>query len=354
MTGFTDEVQENMKLNEKELSERKTILKSYPIKIYVEPTQRCNLNCWMCDWERRRLKEDMEIPLFRKIEKELFSHVAEVDFFLNGEPLLSKHFPEMIETSQHYSFLPKIFTNGLLLDEKKMDLLASNGVFVKISFDGGTESIYDSVRGKGNFNRIIPKIKRFLEIGSIGSNDRFHVRFAVPLGMHNIQEAPKIIRLARDLGIDDVMFGALDYGINFEEHLTSDPEKTAFFLKLAKKEADDSSIRFSCPRKIGSVFIEDHHNWDDFRLNIDKYAPFSLEANNPYNGKCGYPWVEAIFRSDGKFLSCCQKHHYMGDFTTSSFRDIWNNEKYQRLRSQDSYYECLGVNCNMTRYSIWK
>ena len=354
MKGFTDEVKNNMKFNAEELSERKKILKSYPIKIYVEPTQRCNLDCWMCDWERRRLVEDMEMPLFRKIEKELFSHVAEVDFFLNGEPLLAKNFPEMIETSQRYSFLPKIFTNALMLDEKKMDLLVRNGVFVNISFDGGTENIYDSVRGEGNFRRVIPKIKRLLEVGQGIQNDRFHVRFAVTLGMHNIQEAPKIIKLARELGIDDVMFGALDYGLKFEHHLSADPEKTAFFLKLAKKEADDSSIRFSCPRKIGSVFIESYHNWDDFKLKIDEYAPFSLEANNPYNGKCGYPWVEAIFRSDGKFLSCCQKHHYMGDFTTSSFRDIWNNEKYQSLRSQDSYYECLGINCNMTRYSIWK
>ncbi len=354
MITFTEEVLENLRLNEKELSERKTTLDSYPIKIYVEPTQRCNLDCWMCDWERRRLKEDMDIQLFNKIEKELFSHVAEVDFFLNGEPLLSKNFPEMIKSSQRYSFLPKIFTNGLMLDEKKMDLLASNGVFVNISFDGATESIYDSVRGKGNFRRIIPKIKQLLEIGREISNDRFHVRLAVTLGIHNIQEAPKIIRLARELGVDDVMFGALDYGIYFEQHLTSDPAKTEFFLKLAKKEADDSSIRFSCPRKIGPVLIKDHHNWDDFTLDIDKYAPFSLEANNPYGGQCGYPWVESVIRSDGKVVSCCQKHHNMGDITKNTFREIWNNNEYIRLRNQNNYNVCLGVNCNMTRYSIWK
>ncbi|MBN1540108.1 MAG: radical SAM protein [Candidatus Thermoplasmatota archaeon] len=354
MTYFTEVVEKNMQLNRQELGARKRKLESYPIKLYVEPTQRCNLNCWMCDRGRRRSKEDMSISLFRKIEKELFEHVAEVDLFLNGEPLLSRTFPEMIRTSAKYSFLPKIFTNGLLLDENKMELLARHGVFVNISFDGGTDTAYDSVRGKGNFNRLIPKLRRFVEVGREVSNDRFHLRFAVTLGMHNIQEAPKIIRLASELGIDDVMFGALDFGEYHDKHLTSDPEKCAFFLKLAKKEADDLKVRFSCPRKIGPKIIEDHHNWYDFPLSIDRFAPFSLEENNPYGGICSYPWIETVIRSDGKVLSCCQKHHYMGDITQTSFMDIWNNARYISLRSQESYYECLGVNCSMTRYSIWK
>ena len=137
MAFFTEEVTKNIELNKNELLERRTKLDSFPIKIYVEPTQRCNLNCWMCDWGRRRSREDMDLALFEKIEKELFPHVAEVDFFLNGEPLIGKHFSRMIETSKRYSFLPKIFTNGLLLDEEKMELLVTNGVFVNISFDGG-------------------------------------------------------------------------------------------------------------------------------------------------------------------------------------------------------------------------
>jgi len=354
MKGFTDEVKKNMELNIKELTERRRKLDSYPIKIYVEPTQRCNLNCWMCDWGRRRSTEDMSIKLFRKIEKELFDHVAEVDFFLNGEPLLSRTFPEMIRTSRHYSFIPKIFTNGLLLDEEKMELLAGNGVFVNISFDGGTETAYDAVRGKGNFKRIIPRIERLVEMGKELQNDRFHIRLAVTLGMHNIQEAPKVVKLANRIGVRDVIFGALDYGIHFDKHLTSDPLKSAYYLELAKKAADDLQVRFSCPRKIGEQFVKDHHNWYDFSLPIDKHAPFSLEENNPYGGKCSYPWIESVIRSDGRVLSCCQKHHYMGDLTKEPFIDIWNNTRYISLRSQQSHYNCLGVNCNMTRYSIWK
>ncbi|MGA1792624.1 MAG: radical SAM/SPASM domain-containing protein [Thermoplasmatota archaeon] len=353
MKGFTEKVENNLKLNLEELEERRTKLRSLPMKIYVEPTQRCNLNCWMCEWGRRSNLEDMDLALFRKIEKELFEHVAEVDLFLNGEPLLSRTFPEMIRTTKRYSFLPKIFTNGLMLDEKMMELLTSHGVFVNISFDGGTEAAYDSVRGKGNFKRLVPKLSRFVELGEEVGNDRFHIRLAVTLGMHNIQEAPKIVRLARKLGIDDVMFGALDFGMYYDKHLTSDPVKTAFYLKLAKREADDLGVRFSCPRKIGSRYIEEHHNWYDIKLKIDDHAPFILEQNNPFEGKCSYPWIESVIRSDGKVLSCCQKHHYMGDLTKDPFKKIWNNPRYVSLRGKEVYYQCLGVNCNMTRYSIW-
>jgi hypothetical protein len=44
----------------------------------------------------------------------------------------------------------------------------------------------------------------------------------------------------------------------------------------------------------------------------------------------------------------------MGDLNKNSFWEIWNDKKYQLLRSQDSFYDCMGKKCNMAIYSIYK
>jgi MoaA/NifB/PqqE/SkfB family radical SAM enzyme len=185
-------------------------------------------------------------------------------------------------------------------------------------------------------------------------NKRFHLRLASTIGMHNISESPKIIELARELGINDVMFGAIDLGDKSKLHLSMNPRKAVHFFQQAKDLADKYKIRFSCPKRIGGREIKNNNNWDDFSLQIDKYFSFQLEESNPLNGKCGYPWIQTAIRANGDVISCCQREHILGSMKKNSFFKIWNNKNYQRLRSQKIFYNCLGKKCNMAVYSIWK
>lgn len=352
--GFTPKVSENLALNRKELNERKTFLGSYPIKIYIEPTQRCNLDCPMCDRNRRRLTKDMDMGLYRRIEAELFPYVAEVNYFMTGEATLAGNFHEMIASSRHYSFLPKIFTNGVAFSEKTIKAFVDLGFFVNVSLDAVSPGIYEKMRPKATFEGVYNNLERMLEYGRRSANKRFHIRLAATLGIRNVQEAGGIVWLAHELGIEDVMFMAMDLGPVSSLHLSVDVDKTLFHLKKAKEMADEFRIRFSCPKKIGYAVIERNHNWDDFKLPIDRYAPFQLEESNPYNGSCGYPWIQSGIRSNGLVVSCCQRQHVMGDMKEESFRSIWNGEEYAKLRSQKSFYECTGRECNAAHHSIWK
>ena len=157
-------------------------------------------------------------------------------------------------------------------------------------------------------------------MSNLSRNNRFHLRIASTLGINNIQEAPKLVNLAHSIGVKDIMFGAMDLGTESLEHLTVDTKKSIFYLKKAKKLADKFKIRFSCPKRIGGITIDDNHNWYDFKLPIDKYAPFKLEESNPYEGQCGYPWIQTVIRSNGKVVSCCQREYVMGDLNNHSFR----------------------------------
>ncbi|MAF13995.1 MAG: hypothetical protein CMI53_03835 [Parcubacteria group bacterium] len=345
---------DNMKSNRADLRDRKIVLGAYPVKLFIEPTQKCDLDCPMCDFSRRSDLKDMDMELFRKIEKELFPYAGEVNFHLTGEATLAKNFNEMIKTSSKYTFIPKIFTNANRVSEETLRLFVELGFNVSVSIDAATKELYEEVRTGSKLEYFIKNVKKLISISDQIKNERFNLRFSCTMGHHNVHEAPKLVELAHELGVRDMMFGAMDLGAKSKRHLTMDTQKNISYLKKAKELADKYKIRFSCPKRIGGTIINDNHNWYDFELPIDKFAPFQLEEHNPLEGDCGYPWIQTCIRSNGTVVSCCQAEHIVGDYRESNFWDIWNNDMYQELRKQKSFYNCLGKGCNLTINSIWK
>jgi hypothetical protein len=165
----------------------------------------------------------------------------------------------------------------------------------------------------------------------------------------------KIIDFAKDVGIHDLFFGAIDQGFRSNRHLTCDDKKAVFYFTKGKELADKYKIRFSCPKKIGEYIIQNNNNWNDFILPIDKYSNEYLEGfnPNPETSDCGYPWIQTIIRANGDVCSCCQGRHVMGNLYKNSFDEIWNGDKYQSLRAQKNFRHCLGTGCNMINFSIW-
>jgi len=351
---FTKKVQDNIELNYREYRAKKTVLQSYPVKLYVEPTQRCNLDCITCSYSRRREKEDMPLPLFRRIEKELFPYAAEVNFFLTGEPTLARHLPEMMAVSANYTFLPKIFINGAALSDELAEMLVAIGCFVTVSFDAASPESFERIRRGAKFSAVVGNIVKLQKLQKRIANPRFHLRLASTLGLHNIEEAPGIVEFACQHDINDVMLGGLDSGgWDVTGMLLVDPQGSLRCIRQSIESADRHRIRFSCPKRIGETVLEKNNNWADFPLPIDGYAPFYLESLNPYDGDCGYSWLQTGIRVNGSIVSCCQLEHVMGNYNEDDFLKIWNSEPYTKLRSQKNYTVCRGRFCNLTTSSIF-
>ena len=351
---FSAVVENNLKLNYREYYFKQKTLKSYPVKIYVEPTQRCNLNCITCSPKRRRYQSDMPINLFDRIKESLFPYAAEVNFFLNGEPTLADNLSYMLKSSAPYTFLPKIFTNGTNISDAMGELLVNTGCFVNISFDGASANVFERVRRGARFEDVVNNITKLQKIHAAVQNPRFHLRLAVTLGLHNIEEVPKIIEFALQYNLKDILFGAYDSGgIIPKNMLMGDVPRALQNIQQAAALANQYKIRYSFPKKIGARVIDKNNNWQDFVLPVDQFVPFYLESLNPYHGDCGYPWQHMAIRSNGLVVSCCQRQHVMGDGYKEDFLQIWNNAHYQRLRSQYPYNICLGKVCNMVDYSIF-
>lgn len=140
----------------------------------------CNLNCSYCFASQGKYKGDRALMSFETgkrafdflIENSGTRHNLEVDFF-GGEPLMNwdvvvklVEYARSIEKQHNKNFRFTLTTNGVLLDDEKIDFLNENMSNVVLSLDGRPE-IHDHFRkdysGKGSYDAIVPKFKRLVE-----------------------------------------------------------------------------------------------------------------------------------------------------------------------------------------------
>mgnify|MGYP000866506127 FL=1 len=140
----------------------------------------CNLKCSYCFASQGNFKGErslMSLEVGKKALKFLAKNSGnrrnlEVDFF-GGEPLMNFQlvkdlvsYGREIEETYNKKFRFTITTNGVLLDEDKMDFINENMDNVVLSLDGRKE-INDNMRktisGEGSYDIILPKFKRMVE-----------------------------------------------------------------------------------------------------------------------------------------------------------------------------------------------
>lgn len=348
---ISEKAYSNAILNLKECKERKTILTSYPLKIYIEPTIQCNLNCEYCYSQGHRVLKPFDMDIFYSIEKQLFEYVCEVNLFLRGEPTLYKDFPKMLDVCSKYPFITKTFSNLSYSNDSILRKMVEAGVWLNCSFDG----LENSFRTDTNYEQVLRNIKFIQSYKEEIKQDKFHLRIASVIGKNNIKSAVNIIEFAESMGIREVMFGCLDGVSNTIPYMLTSEDAVEF--SKAVNRADQLSIRISTPTHIGGSRLEKSRNWEDFSIPVDTYSYFFCEDCNPDvdNNFCPYPWIQTIFQVNKIVTNCCQRKQAMGSLSleTDFMKDIWNNQAYQKMRGIENFNTCSGSTCNMMKYSIW-
>lgn len=140
-----------------------------PYSITMEVTSACNLSCVMCSTDSGSPgKDDLTlediVPFVEQVKK-----YKPTPFALSGgEPLIKK---EMVlymvrELSPIREIAVSIFTNGTLVTKDYAQQLADAGLKIaRVSLDGHTAAVHDSIRGKGAFKKTVQGIKNLKEVG---------------------------------------------------------------------------------------------------------------------------------------------------------------------------------------------
>ena len=151
-------------------------------------THDCNLSCEYCFASQGTYNGEKSYLSF-ETGKKAFDYLVknsgnrrnlEVDFF-GGEPLMNFNTIKKLvdygrslekEYNKHFRFT--VTTNGVLLDEEKIDYINENMDNVVLSIDGRKETndrMRKTINGKGSYDLIIDNFKKF--INKRGSKDYF-------------------------------------------------------------------------------------------------------------------------------------------------------------------------------------
>lgn len=111
-------------------------------KVYIEITNKCNLNCSFCSKVKRK-QENISLEKFEHILKQLNRYTDYIYLHVKGEPLLHPDFKKLLVISKKYNKQVNITTNGSLLKYRVSDIINSKVVRqINISMQSLTNDKY--------------------------------------------------------------------------------------------------------------------------------------------------------------------------------------------------------------------
>src|SRR5437588_10013560 len=127
--------------------------------LQVHPTLRCNLRCLHCySSSGPELSAQLDPELLGSAVIAAGEEGFNVLGVSGGEPTLYRSLPALLDRAHVAGMLTTVTSNGMLLDNRKLDSLAGGIDLLAISLDGSRES-HDRMRAAdGSFDRMASRL----------------------------------------------------------------------------------------------------------------------------------------------------------------------------------------------------
>ncbi len=315
-------------------------------KIYIEPTNACNLSCRTCvrrcwDEQPGMMEQGTVDRIIGGLEK--FPAVRQAVFGGFGEPLLHPEIDSMVARVKQHVAAVELITNGMLLTGDMTSGLCSAGLDVLwVSLDGATPDKCEDIRQGSQLSGIVQNIERAREILLPAKR---HIGIVFVAMRSNIEELPAVFRLGRTLGADRFLVtNVVPYTAEMcGEQLYSDvqhardisqPSVMAPHVHLPKIDMSDSAAgplqRIIRGRRITSVALDEpvsHSNYCPFvergsvAICWDGYVSPCLPLMHSYT---------TFLNDNRRFVRRCT----FGRLQDSSLYDIWHSGEYTTFRER--------------------
>ena len=322
----------------------------------------CNLHCIMCEdhspysttqSDRRkagRPKRRMGIDLIRRVMEESGGRgLREIIPSTMGEPLLYRHFDEILDLCAEYGVKLNLTTNGTFPKRgarawaERIVPVTSD---VKVSWNGASRATHEKVMLGSRWETVIDNVRTFAAVRDAhaeSGGNRCRLTFQLTFMEVNAADLPGIVKLAAGLGVDRVKGHHL--WVHFSEmsrqSMRRGPEAIARWNAVVDA-ARDAAERHRLPNG-ERVLLE-----NVFRLDENG------EGDIAPDGACPFLGQEAWVASDGRFNPCCAPdalRRTLGDFgnvNDTSLYAIWESAEYRGLQA-NYMRNALCQGCNMRR-----
>ena len=306
-----------------------------PKVLYIETTNRCNLRCKGCilyrgGWEPDR---DMTLPDLIMITDQLPA-LERATLHGVGEPLLNTELCRMIAHLKKRNVFVLFNSNGILLGEEQQNAIIDAGLDeLRISLDAASPEGYEIIRNSNKFDRIVQNLGNLLKLQK--------KRRAVTPGLsiwflgtkENIAELPALLRLAAEIGIDEIHLQRLVYFQDHDGYGVTRREKTL-------RDSNDGTLESIHNSRLLAANLGIRFNASGLSSPIESVQADSA-AKMPWS-KCYRPQTLMYITANGNVLPCCISPFSTIDYSSiilgnafeSSLEEIWSGPKYTYFREQ--------------------
>lgn len=305
-----------------------------PVCLYLETTNRCNLLCTTCPrtYEQLEPEADMSWDLFTSLIDQ-YPKIARVVLHGIGEPMLVKDLAQRVKYLKDRGVYVLFNTNGTLLNGGNGKALIDAGLDeLRVSLDAAESDVYQMVRGKDFFDKIVENVGRFTAMQRELNAPKPRVSLWLTGLRETVDQLPNFVRLAHRIGVFEVYLQRLVF---FDDPMSDKSlaraESALFEHTTAREEALIHEAE-AVAKELGVMFSASGavDPGESIKKQKDD-APWSL---------CRRPWSLMYITANGRVLPCCIAPFSMkgygaftlGDATQASLKDIWNGAKYQRFR----------------------
>jgi MoaA/NifB/PqqE/SkfB family radical SAM enzyme len=260
---------------------------------------------------------------------EVAENAEEVTLMGWGEPTLHPQFAQFLDWANQHSLRKYFCTNGMRL-ETIAPLILGKGVDVMaISLDGASPEVNNSIRRGSDFHRIIRGISKVVELKrQQGTSARWpYMNFVITLMRKNLHELPKLVRLAAELGLEEVKavyLTAFDEAASGQVLCGSEAQSA---VKQVFAEAEELASNLGVALKLP------HLQGDD-------------PAGNALHKPCFTGWRDFFLGSDGFVRPCMSTAEKLFSVQKyASFTEAWNSPEMQKHRSIVNDTSAMPRNC---------
>lgn len=264
-----------------------------PTMINIEPTTRCNFNCWYCVGRHMR-QDDIRVENFGRM-LENFPQVKTIALVGEGEPLMHKDFFEMAQMAKDRSIRVMIISNGSAFSQSVVKQLCETEVaYVSISIDSFDPATFARSRLDGDLEKVLRGIRLLREYRDKNGFKFPKIALKGTLFSHTIDQLPAIVDLAKANGVEIFeSFQALNPMKNYVRIYPQDhsPQLSSTDEVAAAIDRDSSYGRKELQPM--SEFLAEN--------NIEFSKPV---VNNPLRKNCDETWLYSLLSGD--VTPCCQ------------------------------------------------
>jgi MoaA/NifB/PqqE/SkfB family radical SAM enzyme len=289
------------------------------ISIQLEPTTRCNFSCTSCTRREYVTDEDLDLPLetFREILRQRPT-LKEIKLQGFGEPLLYRHFDEIVTEGAARGIRFTTFSNGTALTRERIDTVLGHFDIFFVSLDSLKEERFGALRPGPGLAVVLQGMEKLSRRKkALGSATRLAVNF---VASHiNFDEIKDLGDLARNLGFDAVQIvEAENWNLPGQDGFRN----ISSFVRDARAKAasialEVQRLKESCAGKPVGIFHVD---------------------GRPRRDLCLWPFYFCHISAQGYVTPCCLRGNprvvNFGNILERSLDEIWNGDEYVDFRTR--------------------